>query len=438
MRKEPPMRENAKREVVRQAAKSEALQLSLDPEQLRGTLMDVVVRSGLTAVMGMLEREREQLCGPRYTHDSTRRASRGGYTNAELPLAGRRVTVRRPRVFTAKGGRRCEVALETWGELSKQDMLHKRAVDQVLVGVATRKYARSIEAMPDDVRSRGASKSAVSRRFVATTATAFSRLMAESLAEVELVALMIDGLVAGDYTVLVALGFDSRGDKHVLGLREGATENATACKALLADLESRGLRTDRSTLVVIDGSKALASAVKAVFGDYGVIQRCQVHKRRNVRDHLPEELREVVSRRIRLAYQSGRASTVEKAVERIAVELEDAHPSAAESLREGLAETLTLKQLGISGALERTFSSTNAIENLNGLVRRRTSNVRRWRDGKMVRRWMATALLDAAKSFRRIRGHKDLPRLIAALRARDERLRNENLITRVDRDRAVA
>jgi len=246
--------------------------------------------------------------------------------------------------------------------------------------------------------------------------------MAEGLAQHDLVALMIDALVVGDYTVLVALGFDARGDKHVLGLREGATENATACKALLADLGTRGLRTDRSTLIVIDGSKALASAVKAVFGERAIIQRCQVHKRRNVREHLPEDVRDVVARRIRLAYKSGRADTVVKAVERIAADLEDAHPSAAESLREGLAETVTLKRLGITGALERTFSSTNAIENLNGLIRQRTRNVRRWRDGKMVRRWVATALLDSAKSFRRVRGCKEMARLVNALRERDANL----------------
>jgi transposase-like protein len=246
--------------------------------------------------------------------------------------------------------------------------------------------------------------------------------MAASLSELHLVALMIDGLVVGEHTVLVAIGFDDKGDKHVLGLREGATENSAACKALLANLEERGLRTDRSLLAVLDGSKALTSAVRAVFGPRALIQRCQVHKRRNVRDHLPEDLRDVVARRIRLAFQATKAETVESGILRLAAELEQQHPSAAESLREGLAETLTVKRLGLSGALERTLSSTNAIENINGLIRQRTKNVRRWRDGKMVQRWTATALADASASFRRIRGVRDIPRLVAALRAHDAKL----------------
>jgi putative transposase len=416
------MRESAKRKIVRQAQVAEAIQLTLDPEELRGTLMDLVVTAGLQTVQRVLERERDERCGPRYRHDAKRRATRAGYAQGELPLAGRRVAVARPRVVTKVDGKRREVPLDSWAHLASKDVLDRRAVDQVLVGVATRKYKRSLEALPPNVRARGASKSAVSRRFVAATSTAFSRLMARNLAELHIVALMIDGLVVGEHTVLVALGFDDKGDKHVLGLREGATENSAACKALLANLEERGLRTDRSLLAVLDGSKALASAVRAVFGPRALIQRCQVHKRRNVRDHLPEDLRDVVARRIRLAFQATKAETVESGILRLAAELEQKHPSAAESLREGLAETLTVKRLGLSGALERSLSSTNALENINGLIRHRTRNVRRWRDGKMVQRWTATALDDASKSFRRIRGVRDLPRLVAALRAHDAKL----------------
>jgi len=416
------MREVAKKRVMEQGAVADALRLALDPALLRGALLDVVVRAGLSVVGEMLEKEREEKCGPRYRHDVGRGASRGGYADAELPLAGRRVRVKRPRVMAKQGGKRREVPLATWARLSDRDPLDRRAVDQVLVGVATRKYERSLEKLPADVAARGASRSAVSRRFVAATSTAFATLMAKSLGEVDLIALMIDGLVVGEYTVLVALGFDTKGDKHVLGLREGATENSVACKALLASLEKRGLRTDRSTLVVLDGSQALISAVRAVFGPRALIQRCRVHKQRNVRDQLPEDLRDVVARRIRLAYQSNSAEGAERALTRLADELDKAHPSAAASLREGLHETLTVKRLKLSDALVRTLSSTNAIENLNGLVRQRTRNVRRWRDGTMVQRWTATALADAAKSFRRIRGHKDVPILVAALRAHDETL----------------
>lgn len=416
------MREVAKKKVVEQGAAVDALQMAFDPELLRGALLDVVVRAGLVVVEEMLEKERAQKCGPRYAHDPRRRASRGGYAEGELPLAGRRVRVSRPRVMAKEGRKRREVPLETWERLSQRDPLDRRAVDQVLVGVATRKYERSLEKLPADVPSRGASKSAVSRRFVAATSTAFATLMAADLAALDLVSLMIDGLAVGGYTVLVALGFDAKGDKHILGLREGATENSVACKALLANLEKRGLRTDRSTLVVLDGSQALISAVRAVFGPRALIQRCRVHKARNVRDELPEELRDVVARRVRLAFQSNTAEGAERALNRIADELEKNHPSAAASLREGLAETLTVKRLKLSDALTRTLSSTNAIENVNGLIRQRMRNVRRWRDGTMVQRWTATALADVAKCFRRIRGHKDIPLLVAALRAHDEKL----------------
>jgi transposase-like protein len=424
------MREVAKKKVVEQGAAVEAMQMAFDPALLRGALLDVVVRAGLVVVEGMLEKERDEKCGPRYRHDEQRRAGRGGYADAELPLAGRRVRVKRPRVMAKDpAGRRREVRLETWDRLAQRDPLDRRAVDQVLVGVATRKYERSLEKLPADVSARGASKSAVSRRFVAATSTAFATLMTTDLADLDLVALMIDGLVVGEYTVLVALGFDAKGDKHILGLREGATENGVACKALLANLEKRGLRTDRSTLVVLDGSQALISAVRAVFGARALMQRCRVHKARNVRDQLPEDLRHVVARRVRLAYQSNTADGAERALTRIAAELEKDHPSAAASLREGLAETLTVMRLKLSAALTRTLSSTNAIENINGLVRQRTKNVRRWRDGTMVQRWTATALGDAAKSFRRIRGHKDVPLLVAALRAHDEKLARDEVRT---------
>jgi transposase-like protein len=220
----------------------------------------------------------------------------------------------------------------------------------------------------------------------------------------------------------VTLGIDSAGDKHVLGLYEGATENTTACKGLLADLEQRGLRTERSMLFVIDGSKALHSAIRAVFGERALIQRCQVHKRRNVEDHLPENLKLTIGRAITKAYRSRDAERAERILDGLARQLEREHPQAAASLREGLAETLTVTRMGLPEWLERTLATTNPIENLNCSIRRITRNVKRWDDGTMVLRSVATSLSEAAKRFRKLRGYKGMPKLVAALRTHDAAL----------------
>jgi transposase-like protein len=289
----------------------------------------------------------------------------------------------------------------------------------VLVGVSTRKYARSLEPVPQSVRTRGTSKSAVSRRFVEATAQHFEEMTKRNLAEIDLAALIIDGLNVGEYVILVALGIDTAGNKHVLGLYEGATENATACKGLLNDLASRGVQTERSVLIVIDGSKALFAAVRAIFGQRAIVQRCQVHKRWNVEDHLPENMKGTIGSAITKAYRSRHPERAERILEGLARQLEREHPQAAASLREGLSETLTVMRMGLSDWLERTLSTTNPIENLNGSLRRITRNVKRWDDGRMVLRWIAAALTEASKGFRRLRGYQDMPKLVAALRAHD-------------------
>jgi transposase-like protein len=205
-------------------------------------------------------------------------------------------------------------------------------------------------------------------------------------------------------------------------MREGATENATACTALLADLQGRGMRTDRTILVVIDGSKALAKAVRDVFGDRAMVQRCQVHKRRNVEDQLPERMKQTIGSAISKAYQSADAERAKRILVGLARQLERQHPSAAASLREGLDETLTVLRLDLVPGLTRTLATTNPLENLNNQLRRITRNVKRWRDGTMVVRWIGAALKEAANGFRRLRGYKGMPALIAALRAQDAKL----------------
>lgn len=386
------------------------------PEILRKTVLDTVLEAGLEALRGLLESERDRLCGPRYAHDAQREVWRAGHAQSELAMGGRRVSLGRPRVRGKTG----EVSLPSWERFAAQDPLSQRAMEQVMVGVSTRKYARSLEPMP--AKSRGTSKSAVSRRFVEKTAEHFEAMMKRDLSQIELCALLIDGLYIDDHVVLVALGIDTGGYKHVLGLYEGASENATVCKGLLTDLASRGMSTERSLLFVIDGSKALHSAIQAVFGERALVQRCQVHKRRNVEDYLPQSMKGSIGSAMTKAYRCREPQRAERILVGLAGQLEREHPAAAASLREGLSETLTVMRLDLFEALERSLATTNPIENLNGSIRRITRNVKRWDDGRMVLRWTAAALTEAAKGFRRLRGHKGMPKLIAALRTHDAAL----------------
>lgn len=384
---------------------------------VRRDLREFVVDAGMAALADVLEQERAAVCGPRYAHQAERRAFRTGHAAGELVLGGRRVRVERPRARTVDGD---EVTLPSWRAFADEDPLHERALEQALVGVSTRRYARSLEDVPAGVRTRGTSRSAVSRRFVAATEQQMATWLGRDLGEIDLVVLMVDGVHVDDHVVLAALGIDSDGKKHVLGIREGATENATACTALLGDLRERGMRTDRTVLTVLDGSKALAKSVRDVFGRRALIQRCQAHKARNVLDQLPEDLRPSVREALRQAYGCGDATRAKRLLGNLARRLRDDHPSAAASLDEGLDETLTVMRLRLPRRLERLLCTTNAVENLIGSVRSLGRRVKRWRDGKMIVRWTVTAVADAATRFRRIQGAREgMLALVLALRALD-------------------
>ena len=384
---------------------------------VRRDLREFVVNAGVTALATMLERERTDTCGPRYAHTPDRRARRNGHAEGELVMGGRRVRVPRPRARTLDGR---EVALPSWTAFSVEDPLHERALEQMLVGVSTRRYARSLEPLPEELAARGTSRSAVSRRFVAATEGQMAQWLGRDLSGIELAVLMLDGVYVQDHVLLVALGIDTDGNKHVLGVREGATENAVACTALLADLRERGMRTDRTVLVVIDGSKALAKAVRDVFGARALVQRCQAHKARNVLDQLPEDTRPSVRQALREAYACRDAARAKKLLTNLARRLRDEHPGAAASLDEGLDETLTVMRLGLPRNLERVLSTTNAIENLIGSVRDLGRRVKRWRDGHMILRWTVAAVADAASRFRRITGAREgLTQLLRALDRHD-------------------
>jgi transposase-like protein len=395
------------------------LQLTLPlPEQLHEELYGVVTRLGLLALEGMLQCEVEALCGARYGRGQGDRPARSGTARGSLALGGRRVEVRRPRV--RKDGK--EVHLETWEQLDSEDPLNRRAIEQMVIGVSTRKYRRSLEDLPADVVERGTSKSAVSRRFVAETGKKLDEWMHRDLSGLDLASIMIDGLHVDGHVVLVALGFDTTGSKHLLGIHEGATENRESCKALVADLVERGVDSSRCTLFVLDGAKALRRAVLDVFGKRALVQRCQVHKRRNILEHLPEEKQPSVENILKEAFRAASSTTAKSRLEALAGRLAADYPSAAESIREGLDELFTVKDLGVPEDLVRAFSTTNAIENVNNGIRRITRRVKRWRGGTMILRWIGAALQELQAGFHRVKGFRGMKELVAALRARDAAL----------------
>ncbi len=384
----------------------------------RTELFELAMRSGLRVFTAMLEEDRTAICGPRYAHQPDRIASRAGTVPSEVVLGGRKVAVQRPRVRSAAG----EIPLPTFQTMAQTDPLDRRVVEQMLVGVATRQYVRSLEPLGEDVTSRGTSKSAVSRRFVARTRAQLETWQAAPLENLDLVGLLLDGVHVGEHCLIVALGVAADGRKHALGIWEGSTENAAVCQSLLSNLQSRGLRTDRSLLVLLDGSKALRKAVRDTFGAVALVQRCQIHKLRNILDHLPDRQRPWVKAIVQRAYRGTDVATATRLLQDLARRLDAGRPSAAESVREGLEETLTIVALGLSEGLRRSLSTTNAVESLISRTRHVKRNVKRWRGGQMVVRWVAAGVLEAVKGFRRLKGHKEMPKLIAALRARDQQL----------------
>jgi transposase-like protein len=382
-------------------------------EDTRRAFFGLCVTAGKQVLEAMMEADRTALCGPAGRHDRGRVRGRAGSTPSRVVLGGREIALRRLRVRSRLGQE--EFALPSFVAAAQRDPLDAHTLAAIAAGVSTRSYARSLDALPAGEREASTSRSAVSRRFVALTAAKLGEWFSAPLGELDLCAVMIDGIHFHDHCVLLALGIGADGTKHALGLREGTTENATVAKALLADLVERGLCPERPLLFVIDGARALRKAVRDVFGATALVHRCQVHKLRNVLEHLPERLRPSVKKAMHQAWASSDAKLARRQLERLASSLAAAHPSAAASLREGLEETLTLQSLGVSGALYRTLRSTNAIENLNGLVAKYARNVRRWRGGSMMLRWVGAALSEARRSFHRIRGHGELSKLVAAL-----------------------
>jgi len=380
---------------------------------MREGLLALSVGVGLQVMNELLEEELNALVGPKGKHDPGRSAKRHGTRQGQVVLGGRKVRARRPRARTADGEE--ELELRTFRRFASEDLLKEQTVERMLAGLSTRRYARCLE--PTATADRSTSRSAVSRRFVERTRAALGELMARPV-PADLVVLMLDGVRVAAHTAICALGIDAQGQKHALGLWEGATENAAVCRRALQDLTGRGLHASEGLLVVIDGSKALRRAVGDALGERAQVQRCRVHKRRNVLEHLPEAERPWVARKLSEAWVAERADLAERRLQELARALDEKRPGAAASLREGLRETLTITRLGFGAdsALGRTLRSTNSIESMLSVCHERSRNVKRWRGGEMVLRWTAAGMLDAERSFRRVRGFREIPKLQAALR----------------------
>jgi putative transposase len=385
-------------------------------ESAREGLLALAVGTGMQVMAAMFGEDAERLCGPDGRHNADREGYRHGTGGGSVTLGGRRVPVTRPRVRAADGSG--ELHLPSYDLFSSTEILSRMALEKMLAGLSSRRYGHGLEPAGQAVEAAAAatSKSAVSRRFVAATETALGQLMTRRLEGLDLVAFMVDGVHFGEHTCVVALGIDIDGVKHPLAIEEGSTENATLVTELITGLRERGLDVTRPILAVLDGAKALSRAVKDVF-DRPLIQRCQQHKIKNVRDKLPERLRTVAERRMRQAYHAESAVQAEGLLTELARELDKTHPGAAASLREGMAETLTILRLGVPPTLARTLRSTNPIESMIEICREHSKNVKRWRDGTMALRWCAAGMLEADHQFRRVNGRLHLPKLRAALEA---------------------
>jgi transposase-like protein len=377
-------------------------------------LLALSVGVGLGVLAELMEEEVDEAVGPRGKHNRERSAVRHGHESGEVTLGGRRVGVQRPRVRSADGN--SELPLHTYRHFADRDPLSRLVLEQMLAGVSTRRFERTREPVGGEVeaRARSTSRSAVSREFVARTRENLVGLMSRRLDDVRLAVLMLDGIELKGRCCVVALGVTTDGVKLPLGLWDGSTENATVARELLSNLVARGLDTGQGVLCVIDGAKALRKAIDEVLGRVPV-QRCHRHKERNVIDHLPERDRLAVRLRLRRAWARDDHERALDELKTLARELDHSHPGAAASLREGLAETLTVTRLGITGSLKRTLSSTNPCESMIEIVRRTSRNVKRWQSGDMCLRWTAAGMLEAERQFRRIIGYRDLAKLALAI-----------------------
>lgn len=397
-------------------------------EQLGLELQALSTSAGVLIMSGMMEQEREYLAGKRYDRTIGQRPmNRWGKQKGYVIVGGQKAPVDRPRLRDKDGK---EVSLTSYERFQEAGQRTQAVFQRLVSGLSCRNYPRAIEAVQE---AYGISKSVVNREMVEATAKRLKDLCERDLSEFNLCGLLIDGVHLGDSVYLVALGVETTGNKAVIGFREGSTENADVCVQLLEDMVQRGLNTEVPVLAVIDGSKALCSAVERFFGNRASVQRCQIHKRRNVKQHLPDKYHAEYDRKMLSAYKMASYADAKAALESVGRELERLNPDAAASLREGLEETLTLHRLEIPALLRTSFSSTNLIESAFSRGRTVMRNVKRWMNSGQRHRWIATALLEAEKKFRKVRGYKSMAALVNALTLEQQKKSNK-----VESNRKVA
>jgi putative transposase len=396
-------------------------------EEVSASFERFCLTAGVAALSAMMEKDAEESCGPRHCRSAGRRGYRWGRTSGKIGFHGGKIDVERPRVRAA-GVK--EIVLPSWEQAVAEDWLGAWAMNQMLLNVSTRKFKRSVRLPQGDVPApagAGLSKSAASRQFVALSAERMKEWMASDLSGLDILVIQIDGIHITEHLVLVAaIGIDGEGEKHPLALIEGATENSAVVQALIDDLIERGLDPATPRLFVIDGSKALSKAIRRSFGSHTPIQRCQVHKARNIVERLPKSLHAPVRRTLRQAWELDDADKAEKLIRNLAKRLEREAPGVAGSILEGIDEILTVTRLGLPDELRRSLACTNIIENMMGTIRRVCRNVKRWRSTEMALRWTAAAMLEAKKGFRRLKAHKQLAALRIALKTHYQKHSNNS------------
>jgi len=382
-------------------------------EQCQWACDELIDVTGRAAIQAVLQLSAEQVAGGPLQQGKRRSGDVvfHGQQAGMVMLSDRKLQVQRPRLRGKSSGTGKEVEIPAYTAMHNQPRLRARMLDILMRGVSTRQYKGVIPEMADTV---GVSKSSVSRQIIEASEAEVEALLSRRFDEVKLVIVYIDGMVFGDHVMIGAVGVDTDGNKHVLAIREGATENATVVKELLEDLVARGVKPEQKRLFVIDGSKALRTAINAVFGSHQPVQRCRAHKLRNVVDHLPKDQKDQVKSVLRAAWKMEAKAGMAR-LKKLAEWLEREYPSAAASLLEGLEECFTINRLDIPPSLHRCLATTNVIESPHSGVRMRTRRVCRWRDGGMVKRWMASAFLATEKNFRKMMGYRDLWTLEAIL-----------------------
>ena len=382
----------------------------VDMIQSASQVVDTVIHEiGVKTLEIILALSAEEVAGPRTPGKASGEIRHHGSQMGRLQLADRKVRVKRPRLRHKTEG---EVKIPAYEALRKNQALSQYMLGALMRGISTREYHQVLPKMAETV---GVSRSAVSRQAMEASLEQLKQLQERRWDQVEILVIYIDGQRFAEHHILSAVGVDIEGHKHVLGISSGATENAAAVKQLLTGLRERGLPTDRKYLFIIDGAKALRTAIEEVFGADQQVQRCRNHKIQNVMNELPKEQQDQTRKLMRAAFRLSAAEEGEKRLEQIARQLEHDYSSAARSLREGMKEMFTLQRLKIPASLHKCLATTNLIESPHSGIRKRTRNVCRWRDVDMVERWAASAWLLTEKNFRRIDGHKELWTLAALL-----------------------